>query len=407
MRLRLTLLWVLLCALLAPPRADAERGRMTLYGNYYRERSTRVIQPGVMVTVQAPDERFVVGAGYLLDAITSASIAAGSMAVTGGDFVFNEYRHETIGTVSSKLGPWQLGGHFRYSTETDYLARDAGVHLARELLQRTITLSLQYTYGFNRAFALRGPADRNPWCGGMIATTDCLDDNAGNKNLLQTHYLAAGYTHVLTPKMLIQLTAEGTFMRGPMDNPYREATIPNGFPEAHPRKRDRLALTGALRYAFPKARLYLDPRYRFYVDDWGIRSNALDNRLHIRITRNLRARLRYRFYTQTQAWFYRDDMIYSGELGEARSGDPKMDNFMSHTPGFQLTWRLDGLAKFRGLRWLEGAYVQATYNHIIFDFDDTRSIYCTDGGYLPKRVIARRQDLCASRQANVAFSLSW
>ncbi len=383
----------------------AEQGRLTIYGNYYRERSTRVLQPGVRVTVHAPDERLTFGAGYLLDAITSASIAAGAMQVTGGDFAFTEFRHEAIGTVASKLGPWQLGGHFRYSTETDYIARDLGLSFGRDFLQRTINLALSYTYAFNRVFALRGPADVNPWCGGLVPTTECLDDNAGNKNLLQVHYLAATYTHALHKKLLAQAAVETSFARGPMDNPYREATIPNGFPEAHPRERDRVSLFANLRAVFPRARLTLDPRYRFYVDDWGIRAHAIDLRLHVRITRHLRARLRYRFYTQTQARFYRDDMIYTGAQDEERSGDPKMDDFMSHTPGIQLTWQLDGIARFRGLAFLEGAYLQATYNHIIFDYDDTRSIYCTDGGYLPKRVLERRSDLCGARLGTVAFSI--
>ena len=383
----------------------AEQGRVTVYGNYYRERSTRVLQPGVNVQVHAPDERLTLGAGYLLDAITSASIAAGAMQVTGGDFAFTEFRHEAIGTVGSQLGPWQLGGHFRYSTETDYVARDLGAYFGRDFLQRTLNLTLRYTYAFNRAFALRGPVDRNPWCGGLVPTTDCLDDNAGNKNLLQVHYLGATYTHALHKQVLAQAAVESWFARGPMDNPYREATIPNGFPEAHPRERNQLALFGNLRVAFPKARLVLDPRYRFYVDDWGIRAHAVDLRLHFRLTRHLRARVRYRFYTQTQAWFYRDDMIYTGEPDEVRSGDPKMDDFMSHTPGIQLTWHLDGLARFPRLAFLEGAWIQATYNHVIYDYDDTRSIYCTDGGYLPKRVLERRQDLCGVRLGSVAFSI--
>lgn len=402
-----SLLLVAVALAAAPAALRAEQGRVTVYGNYYRERSTRVLQPGVRVTVNAPDERLTFGAGYLLDAITSASIAAGAMQVTGGDRAFTEFRHEAVGTVASRLEAWQLGGHFRYSTETDYIARDVGLSVGRDFLQRTLNVALAYTYAFNRAFALRGPVDRNPWCGGLVPTTECLDDNAGNKNLLQVHYLSATYTHALHRQVLAQAAVETWFARGPMDNPYREATIPNGFPEAHPRSRDRVSLFANLRAAFPKARLVLDPRYRFYTDDWGITAHTADLRLHVRITRHLRARVRYRFYAQSQARFYRDDMIYTGEPDEERSGDPKMDDFMSHTPGIQLTWHLDGLARFPRLAFLEGAWIQATYNHIIFDYDDTRSIYCTDGGYLPKRVLERRQDLCGARLGTVAFSIAF
>ena len=42
-----------------------------------------------------------------------------------------------------------------------------------------------------------------------------------------------------------------------------------------------------------------------------------------------------------------------------------MSKFHSHTPGGELVIELDGLAsRVRGLRWLQGAWVSATYNHI-------------------------------------------
>jgi hypothetical protein len=37
---------------------------------------------------------------------------------------------------------------------------------------------------------------------------------------------------------------------------------------------------------------------------------------------------------------------------------------LSHTPGLQLVYELDGLAKYRGLGWLEGGWIEATYNHV-------------------------------------------
>ena len=46
---------------------------MTVRGNYYSEASTRVLAPVVYVEKDVPDERFTIGAEYLLDAVTSAS----------------------------------------------------------------------------------------------------------------------------------------------------------------------------------------------------------------------------------------------------------------------------------------------------------------------------------------------
>ena len=62
---------------------------VSVRGAYYREASTRVIQPMVEVIRESPSG-LDVGAHFLVDAITSASIAAG----TSVDNVFTEVRDE-------------------------------------------------------------------------------------------------------------------------------------------------------------------------------------------------------------------------------------------------------------------------------------------------------------------------
>ena len=49
--------------------------------------------------------------------------------------------------------------------------------------------------------------------------------------------------------------------------------------EKHPNERNRVTLFGSLRWFVPKAKLTLEPRYRFYADDWGIRGHAIDPRV--------------------------------------------------------------------------------------------------------------------------------
>jgi hypothetical protein len=363
--------WLLLVCLVGVwPRASVAEDRVIIRGNYYRERSTRVLQPMVHVTVDAPDERLTLGAAYLLDAITSASIATGTTAVTGGDHVFTELRHEALGTVGSRLGEWTLGGFFRYSTETDHISRSVGTSVARDFLQRTINLSLSYAYNFDRAFRIvNSLGERAPWCGGAF-TVNCGSEGGGN--LLQVHYLSAGYTHVLHKTLIALLNVEGAFARGPQDNPYRGEQIPNVLWESHPTERDRIAVSGALRWMIPEGHTVFEPRYRFYADDWGIKAHSIDARVHFRVARYVRMRLRYRYYTQNEAFFWREDMMYEESPlpctpdtpQGCASADPKLDDWLSHTPGAQITWELDGLARRPGLGWLANGWIQATYNHV-------------------------------------------
>ena len=365
---------VLLAVLAALPRPVAAEDRVTVSGNYYREVSTRVLQPTVDVTVDVPDERLTLGASYVLDAISSASIATGTTAVTGGDNVFTEIRHETAVHASSRLGAWGVGGFFRYSTETDYISRSLGASASRELLQRTITLSLSYAYNFDRVFRIvNATGARAPHCGGTVDVAACSDDGAGlGTNLLQTHYVAAGYAHVLHKYVLGLLTTEIAHSRGPQDNPYRGAQILGVENEMHPLVRTRVALAPGLRIIVPRGGLVFEPRYRFNADSWEIRAHAPELRVHWRFAKHFRLRLRYRYYRQNQAFFWRDDGNYTDGPGRCTpdaptncaSADPKMDGWDSHTPGGQIVWELDGIAKFRGLAWTENGWISATYNHV-------------------------------------------
>ena len=186
------------------PKAAAE-DRVIVSGGYYREQSTRVLSPEVEVNVDAPDERLSFGAVYMLDAVSSASIGAGAQQVTGGDAVFTELRHEATGKVSSKLGDNQLGGFFRYSTETDYQSRSLGATYGRDFLQRSINFSLSYAYNFDRVYRIFDQTGRRlPWCGGAFEPNSCTDGGAGQgSNLMQTHYTALSYSHAVHPTVLL------------------------------------------------------------------------------------------------------------------------------------------------------------------------------------------------------------
>lgn len=359
MRLRLVV-WVSFASLLVTRDLAAE-DRVTVRGNYYRETSTRVLAPVVYVEKDLPDERFTIGAEYLLDSVTSASIGAGAAAVTGGDFLFTEFRHEATIRAAARLRDWSFGGFFRYSTESDWISRSFGLSGARDVFNRAGTVSLAYTANLDTVLQIFG-GRTIPWTGGRMSLEEMTEDAAPSaSNFLQVHYLAAGYTHALTRRLLGGLLAEGIYGHGPQDNPYRK--VRDGLDESHPRERRRLALSGSLRWAVPRTPLVLDARYRFYADDWGILAHNPEVRAYVRVLKRVILRLRYRFYHQTGAYFWREDGNYGSDT-IYRTADPKMTRFLSHTPGGEITVELDGLARLRGLHWLHGAWIQATYSHI-------------------------------------------
>ncbi|MGB1700609.1 MAG: DUF3570 domain-containing protein, partial [Nannocystaceae bacterium] len=323
-----TLLVATLAACWWPSTVDAE-DRVLIRGNYYRERSTRVLQPYISFSKDLPDERLTIGADYLMDVISSASIGAAALQL-GGDKVFTEMRHEATIRVASRLQDWSVGSFFRYSTETDYESKTVGLSLARELRQKTITLGANYAYTFDRAFRILAniPGTRIPWKSKVPTPEDPTEFVDGPSNLLQVHNLSLGYNQVLTRTLLASLQLEGSLGRGPQENPYRR--VRNGMEEVHPLLRRRVAVSGSARYAIPKARLVLEPRYRFSADDWAIRSHAPQFRVHLRAIPTLSLRARYRYYTQTASDFW----VASGDYpatARYRTADPKMGAFDSHT----------------------------------------------------------------------------
>jgi hypothetical protein len=385
----LALLLVLLALAMVPRDHVRAEDRLTVRGNYHRETSTRVLQPSVIFRKELPDERFALETEYLLDVISSASIAAGALLL-GGDRVFTEMRHEMTMRATTKIQEWGGSAFYRYSTETDYTSNIFGFGFARELRQRTITLSLNYSANLSRVYRITNNIGlRSPW------------NSSRDTNQLQVHYLNFGYSHVLLPTMLAGFNFEGIYAEGPQDNPYRRAR--NGDAEIHPWLRRRFAPSAWMRFMVPKAKMVLEPQYRFYADDWGLLAHEAEARVHFRPHRNLRLRLRYRYYTQNQAVFWRDDGVWALDY-PYRSDDPKMDDFRSHTPGLQLVWHLDGIAKFEGLRWLAGAWIEANYNHSFVRCDDP-SATCVDTDFRYGTVRTTRYG--DQRIGNLAFSLAF
>ncbi|WP_146661550.1 DUF3570 domain-containing protein [Enhygromyxa salina] len=369
-------------------RARAE-DRVTVRGNYYRETSTRVLQPMVTFRKELPDERFALETEYLLDVISSASIGAGSVEL-GGDKVFTEARHEATFRATTKIDDWGAAASYRYSTETDYQSNNFGVALSREFLQRTANVSLSYSATFDRVYKIVSAfGSRDPWT------------SSGTSNLLQVHYLNLGYSHVLHKQVVGGVNLEGIYAKGPQDNPYRRTR--DAMTEQHPLLRKRLAPALWLRAHVPQAKMTLEPHYRFYADDWGITAHSADARVHFRAHRDLALRLRYRYYTQTQAKFWRDGGAYA-DTDPFRTDDPKMDDFRSNTVGLELTWHLDSVAKLQGLGWLDGAWIQANYNHVFVRCDD-QSPTCMDQDFGYGTVRSTRYG--DNRYGNLAFSIAF
>src|SRR5262245_59818996 len=205
-RLRLKATLFVCAVALAPARTWAD-DYVIVRGAYYREASTRVIQPMVELHRDSPSG-FDVSAHFLVDAITSASIAAG----TSVDNVFTEIRDEAGLRLRRRFERSDVALHYKYSAESDYWSHAVGASYGQRLWDDTAAVRLSVGGSYD-TMAAKGPNPPN--CRQGPGATSCW---------LKSWYAGLSYSQVLSPVAITQISYEAAFLDGYQGNLYR--TVP-------------------------------------------------------------------------------------------------------------------------------------------------------------------------------------
>ncbi len=296
-------------------------GSLTMRGAYYKERSTRVVQPMLDADLDVGDEGQLKGHA-LLDAITSASAASGA----SGD-AFTEKRVEGGVLYMHRLKNFRLGGGGRYSTEPDYQSSFVNLRLEAELAQRNTTLSLNVARGSDHL-------DNSGSQGGLSSVL---------KGSLATNMVSISASQILSPQSIVSLSYDLMYLDGFQENIYR-TVVAGGMVQSErvPDTRLRQAVAANLRYHLPLTNTTMVAAYRFYKDDWDILSNAPEARaIQGFLGDRAELHLSYRYYRQRSSYFYKDvydsaDMILEPFL----SDDDKLGRVRTHTFGTKVAARL-------------------------------------------------------------------
>lgn len=292
--------------------------------NYYWETSTRVVVPTIKAEADSPGG-FHFGAGYLIDAITSASIA--QTGQTEVDALFTEYRHgvhaelgQAFDLRSSQLDVRVNGV---YSTEDDYTS---------------------VVYGLESNLTFNDKATRVAL--GINRVQDDIDSNADPTfaGKLSGTTLGASVEQAINPVMSITLGYQFGYLEGYLGNAYRSA-LRGALPlrENPPGTRARHSATAHLAWYLPTTSTALHLLLGGYTDSWEIRAITPELRVYQEVGRDLLLQPHYRFYAQTKAWF-QSDGPYPGTWTGPVTNDPKMAEFTTHTFGLSLDYRLGFLA---------------------------------------------------------------
>lgn len=278
--------------------------------------ATTVISPTARVSGTI-DENITLGGSYIMDAWTGASVDI----VTAATGTVREFRHELNaggGYIGDKVS---ATASYRYSTENDYWSHGGSVRTAVELFQRNTVFALD----------LFGARDRVGRFG-----DDNFEERVWNGGGRLT------YTQIIDKKTLGEIAWESTRIGGFQSSPYRFVAIggdgtcaslaPLCVPEQNPTARWRHAFNLRTRRAFTDW-MSLGFSYRYYFDNWDVQSHTLEPDAAFLPTRAGVLRLRYRYYTQAEASFYRPRYFGLDDTDGFVTRDRKLSALFTHTAG--------------------------------------------------------------------------
>jgi hypothetical protein len=348
MRLQLILASLVALGAAVPAHPAYADGTLAMRGVYYKERATRVMQPMLDGVFDAGAHGIITG-HFLVDAITSASASSGS----ADSAAFTERRYEGGLGYTHELGGITLAGDAKVSTESDYESRYLGVRAQLDLAQKNTVLGLGYGISLDTisAAGAQGPSMPTLRCSAAHPTATLCP--------LDVYSMYASASQIVSPNAVIGVSVDLSTLRGFQSNPYREAIVGGTLaPERHPTERTREAFAASARYYIAPTGTTVIGAYRYYRDSWKVHAHTPELRIVQEAGRDADASVRYRYYTQDGAYFFRDRYpADDAAMTQYVSDDVKLSDFTGHTleaklgvlgEAFELGGRWAG-ARFEGI----------------------------------------------------------
>lgn len=238
------------------------------------------------------------------------------------------------------------------SKEYDYLHTGVNLRYAHDFNQRNTTVSGGFSYARDNIDPVGGaPVPFTP-----MADVDDLGNRGGDgdKDVLD---FVLGVSQVISRDVVVQLNYSYSRQDGYLNNPYKVMSLvdpvsgdtlsrvpgPSGGPsgqflfEGRPDQRTQHGLYMQGKVNFDGN--VLDASYRFATDDWEIDSHTLDLRYRWPIGQSSYLEPHLRFYSQSEAEFYRLSIDSSQPLPEFASSDYRLGNFDAITAGLKYGWK--------------------------------------------------------------------
>jgi len=251
------------------------------------------------------------GAYPTLDATTSASGASSSSIP---QVEYQDTRKSITGSYERKFGSHLPSVDLSYSKENDYLARGVGLSDAWTVAKGRGTLH----FGAAASRDVVTPV-----------TTGVAHDKASNS-------YALGWSFILGPRDLLDVSASLAQLSGYLDDPYKVVPIGTTLtvPEHRPGTRSCYAALFKYGHSFSGAGA-LKTTYRYYWDDWSLDAHTLELLYDQRLGAKWTVSPMLRLYTQSHASFFG----YTFAAPQTyMSADYRLSAFRSVLGGLTISW---------------------------------------------------------------------
>ena len=313
-------------------------GRVSSEVSFYSDsEAVTVVTPTIGASIENPLSEWSVGAHYLVDAVSAASVDI----VATASRRWREVRHAGDANAAYKIGSVGLGASGSFSVEPDYVGWGLGGTLSVDLFQKNATLLFGYSFGHD----VRGRSD-TPF--------DVFS------RLTLTHSVNGALTVLVNRDTIFSVVGDAIYEDGDTSKPYRyipmfAANVANQIPvgasidlvnadrlqvrplEQLPLFRYRFAGTVRLAHRFSASTLRLSER--FYRDTWGLTASSTDFRYIIDAGSRVSIWPHARLHLQTPVSFWQRSYVATFNSGGApiipalRTGDRELGPLRGLTGG--------------------------------------------------------------------------
>lgn len=270
---------------------------------------------------------------------------------------------------------WDVHYNAAVSVENDYRSYSGAITVDKATESKAFTFTAGLAGTIDQIFRVGTGDTPKP----LSAIKDQIFYSEGEKDTVDA---ILGLTHVINRRTVAQINLSYSVSKGYMNDPYKVFSVVDSnsdkafdsFYENRPAARRRRVLALLVNHQLFPSNHILNADYRYYSDDWEVRSHTLRINYHFNFGEHKYLETGLRFYQQSRAFFYRNEYFAVVEgnpdapnipdgFPQYISADYRLDDMKSVTPDIRFGMEVSSDDRLR----VRLAYMFQTFRHSEFD----------------------------------------